>query len=115
MPRGIYTDNDSGDHAVVSWLREHGYSVTTSAEEGRTRSPDVEQLRFATANEWVIYTANVADYARLHRDFLSAGESHAGIVARIYQQLDVGEQMRRLERVLTEYEGRDMTNVFVYL
>lgn len=46
MPRGIYTDNDSGDHVVVKWLRAHGHEVTTSVEAGRTRAPDPEQLRF---------------------------------------------------------------------
>lgn len=70
---------------------------------------------FATSNGWVIYTANVADYARLHSDFLASGENHAGILARVYQQLDVGEQIARLDRVLTEYEGKEMANVFVYL
>ena len=115
MPRGIYTDNDSGDEAVVNWLRSHGHHVTTSFEAGRTRVPDGEQLEFATENGSVIYTANVADYAELHKEWMAAERDHAGIIARVYQQLDVGEQIRRLDRVLQEYEGRDMTNVFVYL
>ena len=115
MPRGIYTDNDSGDQAVVRWLRTCGHQVTTSVDAGRTRAPDSDQLAFATANGWVIYTANVADYAELHSVWMTAGRDHAGIIARVYQQLDVGEQIRRLDAVLTEYEGRDMINVFVYL
>ncbi|MEX0783054.1 MAG: DUF5615 family PIN-like protein [Dehalococcoidia bacterium] len=115
MPRGIYTDNDSGDDVVVHWLRAHGYDVTTSVEAGRTRAPDSEQLRYATAHGWVIYTPNVADYARLHSEWMLSGESHAGILARVYQQLDVGEQIRRLDRALRENEGLDMTNVFSYL
>ncbi len=62
----------------------------------------------------MIYTANVADYAELHTAWMKARD-HAGIIARVYQQLDVREQIRRLDAVLTEYEGQNMTDVFIYL
>ncbi len=54
--------------------------VLTTTEAGMARHTDEEQLRFAEARKLVLATCNVADYTRLHSQWLMAGLEHAGII-----------------------------------
>lgn len=89
-------DQDSLDFDVISGLRLAGIDVLSSEEAGMKRAPDAEQLAFATSRARVIYTANRADYARLHQEWLAAGKHHAGIIIRARQQIGVRWQIRAL-------------------
>ncbi len=108
-------DQDSANALVVQRLRLAGFDILTSLEAGRERASDTEQLEFATAERRAIYTANRRDFAQLHRDWMTAGRDHAGIVTRSRQQLSVGDQVRGLTRICRRYEPNTAINAFEYL
>ncbi|MBK7726397.1 MAG: DUF5615 family PIN-like protein [Dehalococcoidia bacterium] len=103
-------DQDSLDALVIAGLRRAGADVLSSADAGRQRAPDHEQLVFATAQERAIHTANRPDFARLHAEWMATGQSHWGVIIRSRQQISVREQIRLLvaaARQLTHDQWRD--------
>lgn len=62
--------------------------------------PDEIHLDFAGRAGHAIYTFNQADFPRLYGEWLSSGRSHAGIVVASQQRRSIGEQLRRLNRIV---------------
>ena len=108
-------DEDASEQAVVRGLRARGIDVLTTAEAGNLGSTDAEQLAFAAAENRTIYTFNVADFARLHRDYLAEGRHHAGIVVLPDQRCSVGEKIRRVARFVHSMAAEDMARRMEYL
>ncbi len=115
MPLNLYMDQDSHDRRVVAGLLAAGIDVVSTLDVHAERLSDHEQLEFAATSGRVMYTTNRADFARLHRDWMRAGRSHAGVVVRVRQRMSVGDQVRGLVRVCTEIDPAAATNLFVYL
>jgi hypothetical protein len=84
------------DSDLVAALRSRGVTVITPHDAGLTARPDEEQLAFATAQGCVVDTFNVSDFYRLHRQWMSAGQEHAGMILAPQQRFSVGEQLRRI-------------------
>jgi hypothetical protein len=55
----------------------------------------------------------VRDFARLHTEYLSAGQHHAGII--VSAQLQVGVILRRLLKLLAARSATDMRDWLEYL
>jgi hypothetical protein len=115
MPVPLYFDHDSGANALVRALRERGVDVLTSVEAGNERLPDPEQLALADDAGRLLYTANTADYARLHAQWLQGGRSHAGIAVRTWQQTAVGSQLDGLLSICVANEPEDVRNRIFYI
>src|SRR5438552_5578056 len=96
----LYLDEDSMDHDLVEALRLRGVDVATPAEVGMIEQPDEAHLARAAAEGRVLYSFNIQDFYRLHTDYLSAGQHHAGIILAQQQRYSIGEQMRRLLRII---------------
>jgi hypothetical protein len=111
----LYCDEDSMRHALVSALRKRGIDVLTALEAGTTEQTDEQQLTFATAQGRVIYSFNVGDFCHLHSQWLAARRSHAGIVLAQQQQFPVGEQLRRLARLVGALSAEEMRNRLEFL
>jgi len=62
----FYFDEDSLDHDVVDALRRAGIDVVTALDAGMIERPDEDHFAFAMSEGRILYTANVADFARLH-------------------------------------------------
>jgi len=84
-------------------------------EEGRLSASDVGQLEFAAGNEWVLVSHNIKDFARLHAAWMSQGRTHHGMILVQQDKFAMGEQLRRLQKVLTQKEEHGMQNELVYL
>jgi arginine utilization protein RocB len=81
----VLTNPGAGDNAAgVATLIEAGRALTQS---------DLVQAR--------LYTFNVGDFMHLHGEYMSAGQAHAGIIFGDQQRFGVGEQMRRLLRIIS--------------
>ena len=80
---------------------------------GIFRHPTVEQLDFAVARGRALVTFDVADFVRKARGYANEDRDHYGII--VSDQLEVGELVRRLTRVLGRYSAADMVNRFVWL
>jgi hypothetical protein len=110
----LYVDEDAAQHAVVEGLRSHGIDVLTVLEAGSSGESDEEQLTFAAAQGRVIYTLNVADFCRLHTDFLAAGRHHSGIIVIPRQRYSVGEKIRRLLQLIDSLTAEEMSGRLEY-
>ncbi len=97
-------------HALVRGLRARGVDVATALEEDMIERDDDEHLEFAAKKERVLYSFNVADFYSLHSRYLSEGKEHAGIVLTRQQQFTIGEQLRRLLRLIAKVTAEEMKN-----
>ena len=93
--------------SLVFGLRARGVDVLTAAEAGTINRPDEDQLEFAASKARALYTYNVADYCLLHQNWMAEGRFHAGIVVCPQQRYVVGEEPRRLARLISELHGAD--------
>jgi hypothetical protein len=65
---------------LVGALGEHGVDAMTVAELAFAGRPDPDVLELAVAEDRVLLTENVADFAALAADWLLAGRRHPGIL-----------------------------------
>lgn len=108
----IYLDADV--HPLVARiLRDRGFDVASAHEVGHHQASDREQLDFAVAHRRALVTFNVADFVGEARNYAREGLDHNGII--VSDQVDVGEVLRRLTKVLGRYSAADMMNRFVWL
>jgi hypothetical protein len=111
----FYVDEDAMDKDLVRALRARGVDVLTALEVGCIERRDVEHLEYAVTQGRVLYGFNVGDYYHLHTDFLRQGRSHTGIVLARQQQYSVGEQMRRLLKLMAVLSADEMKNRVEFL
>jgi flavorubredoxin len=111
----IYLDEDTQSDALIAALRSRGINLLTTSEAGMTGRADDEQLRFAASLKRVIITSNIADFARLHAQWLKQQLKHNGIILIQQQKWGPGELARRIIRLLTDPPGKDMRNRIEFL
>lgn len=104
----LYLDEDSQDSDLVRALRLREIDVLTSAEAGMNGRQDREQIEFATGCGRALYSFNARDFFQLHAEFLSQGKKHAGLILAPQQELSIGEQMRRLLKLIAARSAEDM-------
>jgi hypothetical protein len=110
----LYFDEDSSRHALVRELRSRGADIVTAAEAGMLGKDDEEQLGWASQNDRALYSYNRADFCALHAQWMNRGRSHAGIVV-ARQDFSVGEQMRRLLRLIASVTAEEMRDRLEFL
>lgn len=111
----LYIDEDAMARSLVQGLRARGADVTTVIDENMNERDDREQLEYATQQRRVIYTFNVGHFCKLHKDYLAQGKSHAGIIVVYRQRYSVGEQIRRLLKLLSTNSAEDMIDRLSFL
>ena len=57
----------------------------------------------------------MGDFARLHREYLSQGTDHYGIIVLPDQRCSIGEKIRRLAGLIGSVTAEDMINRMEYL
>lgn len=75
----VYADEDL-DRPLTRALRDRGLDLLTTAEAGRRRAPDDQQIEHAARLGCVLLTHNGRDFRRLHNAWMAEGRSHAGII-----------------------------------
>jgi uncharacterized protein with PIN domain len=110
----LFIDEDSMDQRFVRALRARGVDVTTVGEIGTTSFSDEDQLILATEQQRVLYTFNVGDFCQLHNIYMAQGRTHTGIVISS-QDYSVGEQMRRVLKLMAVKSAEEMVNQLVFL
>jgi uncharacterized protein DUF5615 len=111
----LYLDEDTMRTSLVFSLRARNVDVLTAAEAGMISRPDKDHLAAATASGRVLYTFNVADYCILHQDWISRGLVHAGIILAPQQRYPLGEELRRLMRLIGDVTAGEMRNRIEFL
>ena len=105
----LYVDEDAAAFALVEALRHRGVDVVTVLDAGMASATDEQQLVIATSQGRAIYSHNVGDFCRLHREFLVQSRQHAGIILISRQRISIGEKLRRLLRLIATITAEDMS------
>ncbi|NER23419.1 MAG: hypothetical protein F6J96_22495 [Symploca sp. SIO1C2] len=111
----LYLDEDAMADALVQALLERGIDVTTANLEGMVCRPDSVHLDYATSLGRVLYSFNIGDYCQLHAEYLAINKPHAGIIVASQQRFGIGEQMRRLLRIVSALSTEEMQNNLEFL
>ncbi len=90
-----------------------GYDVTTVRDAERKAASDLDQLRFASFQRRVLFTFNVADFVKLHAEFVATGRHHSGIL--LSKQLPVGIVVKRLLKLLSRLHVDEIENNIIWL
>jgi hypothetical protein len=89
-------------------LRGRGYDVLAAQEAGNADAPDSEQMAFAAAQSRALLTCNAGDFTTIFEDTWYAGRAHSGVI--VSEQLELGEMIRRVARLLDTVDASDMRN-----
>jgi hypothetical protein len=108
----FFTDEDVHG-AIAPHLRAAGFDAVSSPEAGRLGTNDPEQLLWATQQGYTLVTFNVSDFARLHSEWLTQGQHHAGLI--VSQQRPIGDALRRLQHLASKLSAEAMANRLEYL
>src|SRR6266568_5641004 len=66
--------------ALAKALRAAGIEASTAMELGLTGRSDPDLLAAAIAHGYTVLTENVADFARISAEHLTAGHHHSGVL-----------------------------------
>jgi hypothetical protein len=111
----LYLDEDSSEKSLVAAFRNVELDVVTVADVNRQSYFDEAQLIWAAEQRRVIYSYNQSDFCRLHREFLVAERTHAGIIVLQQQRYSVGQQLRGLLQLVATQSAEEMINQLVFL
>jgi len=111
----LYFDEDTMRHSLVRALRSRGIDVITALDVGMIERPDADHLAYASGQGRVLCSSNTGDYYRLHTELLARDESHAGIVLIAQQRYTVGDQMRRILKLIAVRSAADMRDRVEFL
>jgi hypothetical protein len=102
-------------HAFTRALRSRNVEVITALEAVMIERKDREHLLFATKNDCVLYTFNVRAFFALHKEFIKDNKSHSGIILARQQRYSVGEQARRVLKLIANRSAEEMRNRVEFL
>jgi hypothetical protein len=108
-------DEDTMDQILVEALRARNVDVITALDAEMIEQKDREHLDYAAEHDRVLCTFNTGDYYRLHSEYLRQGRTHAGIILMRQQHYSVGEQLRRMLRLIASRSAKEMENWVEFL
>lgn len=93
-PIRFYLDEDSMRASIIRALRARNIDVVTTYEAGLIGHSDAENLAYATTHRRTLFSFNRGDFVKLHTQYLTNNDHHAGII--VSDQLETGVIVRRL-------------------
>jgi len=111
----LYLDEDSMRKSIVFALRARSVDVLTAAEAGMVNREDEDQLEVAAGAGRSLFTYNTSDYCPLHQRWMGSARTHAGIIVAPQQRYPVGEELRRLMRLVSNSTAEEMRNRLEFL
>jgi hypothetical protein len=111
----LYFDEDTMRHSLVRALRSRGIDVITALDASMIERPDGDHLAYASSHGRVLCSSNCGDFYRLHTDLLALGKSHAGMILIAQQRYTVGDQMRRILKLIAVLSAADMRDRVEFL
>lgn len=110
----LYLDEDTMDSDLLTALRLRNVDVLSTGEAQMLSRSDEEQLKWALENQRVVYSFNIRDFYRIHTNWVEEGRNHSGIILG-FQSYSIGQQMRRLLRIIASKSAEDMKNQVEFL
>lgn len=111
----LYLDEDVQRQALVKALRDSGVEVMTTTEAGNVGQNDDQQLSWAAAQAYTLYSFNVRDFNRIHTAYMTQGKEHSGIILAQRQSYSIGDQLRGLKLLVAELSAEDIKDQLVFL
>jgi hypothetical protein len=108
----LYFDEDIHEDVAMA-LRLRGYDVKTTNEAGNKGLPDIDQLKYASSEGRAFISCNIADFNRLHSEFIKKGLDHNGII--LSKQLSVGIIVKALLKILSNVRPEKIRNNVIWL
>jgi hypothetical protein len=108
----FYTDEDV-QRRVATELRSLGFDAVSVPEVGRRGYDDAEQLAWAVSEGRAVITFNIGHYVRLHSEYLTRGDHHAGII--VSPQRAIGRVIRRLVRLGQTIDADGLVDQLIWL
>ena len=107
----LYLDEDSIEKKLIATLKSRGYQIAfTTPEIGWD---DCHQLEEAIRLKYTVFSYNIKDFSRLHKQYMQEGRVHYGII--VAQQGNLKGTLRRLFFLLETLTPDDMLNHIEYL
>jgi len=103
------------DGDLVRALRSRDIDVLTALDANMIRRADEDHLAFAADERRVLYSFNLADFWRIHEVWVRQSRPHAGMLLAQQQRYTVGEQLRRIVRVVGNRSAESMQNHVEFL
>jgi hypothetical protein len=111
----LYLDEDTIKGALVKALRNADLDVITVIDAQMLGRSDEEQLIWSTKQKRVIYSFNIGDFCKLHRDYMIQEKTHTGIILAPQQQYAIGQQLTGLLKLVAANSAEDMINQLIFL
>jgi hypothetical protein len=111
----LYLDEDAMRKSLVFALRARNVDVLTAAEADMINRPDEEHLVAASGFGRTLLTYNTGDYCALHQRWMSQARPDAGIVVAAQQHHSVGEELRRIMRLISRRTADEIRNRLEFL
>lgn len=111
----LYIDEDAMSRALLQGLTARGIDVTSVYEEKMVGQSDISQIDYATKLGRALYTFNIGDFCNIHNELTKQGKNHAGIIVVYRQHYSVGEQIKRLAKLINTKSQDDMKNYLYFL
>jgi hypothetical protein len=108
----LYLDENVPEAIAVA-LRLRGYDIKTVKDAGRKGISDIDQLRYSTSEDRAIFTFNVADFYKIHTEFIKNEINHNGII--LSRQLPIGTIVKALSRLLSTINKKSLPNNIIWL
>jgi hypothetical protein len=80
-----------------------------------THRDDCDHLDYATSQGRALYSFNIGDYVALHTEYVAQGKHHAGIILAQQRRFSLGEQMRRLLKIVGSKSAEEMQDQVEFL
>ncbi|NET56646.1 MAG: hypothetical protein F6K47_10925 [Symploca sp. SIO2E6] len=110
----LYLDEDTMDGDLLEALRIRNVDVVSTAEAHMLSRSDEEQLQWASEHQRIIYSFNIRDFYRIHTHLMENNQEHSGIILGL-QNYSIGEQMRRILRIIATKSAEEMKNQVEFL
>lgn len=111
----LYLDEDTIRSALVKALQNANLDVVTVADAVMLGASDEKQLIWSTEHKRVIYSFNIGDFCKLHRDYMVRGKTHTGIILAQQRKYSIGQQLKGLLKLVAALSAEEMVNKLVFL
>jgi hypothetical protein len=111
----LFIDEDAMYRSLVNGLRARGVDVITVLDVDRAGIEDEKQLEYAARTKRVLYTCNIGDFHRLHKEWIRRNKSHYGIIFVPQQRYSIGDQIRRILHLSAVKTSEEMENQIEFL
>ena len=109
----FYLDEYTINRRLINALRYRGIDVLTAKEAENIQVSDHDHLIYAASLGRTVFTFNTRDFVKLHKEYLSKGQHHPGII--VSDQIQIAAILRRLLKLLNSRSAADMRDWLEYL